>query len=534
MSTGRLVDLLLVDGTIHTLDPSHSVVQALAISGGRVAAAGTTEAMRGLAEADTHVLSLHGRTVLPGLIDAHLHLEQLASSMAKVDCETATLEECLSRVEQRSRVAPPSAWILGHGWDQNRWGDFPDRRSLDGVSFGHPVYLTAKSLHAGWANSVALSLAGLDRGTADPSDGAVRRGGDGELTGILLEGAMRLVSRALPKASLEETVAALEACQAVLWAHGLTAVHDFDGPTCFQALQRMRERGRLGLRVLKSIPLEFLDAAAELGLRSGFGDDWLRIGAIKVFADGALGPRTAAMLLPYEGEPENRGTCLQDRESLFEIGRRAYSAGLSLAVHAIGDRANHETLAAFAALNRDPAAKEPPALASRIEHVQLLHPDDIQALAGLGLVASMQPIHATSDMLMADRYWGSRARTSYAWQSLETAGAILAFGSDAPVESPNPFWGLHAAVTRRRRDGSPGPDGWIPEQRLGRESALRAFTSAPAALAGFPGRQGTLRPGAFADLIVLEEDPLTCPEDRLFELRPRGTMLDGVWRFREF
>ena len=345
---------------------------------------------------------------------------------------------------------------------------------------------------------------------------------------------MELVSRAIPRPNIEDTVKAMEASQALLWRFGLTGVHDFDGPTCFQALQLMQERGLLGLRVLKSIPLELLDSAAALGLRSGFGDAWLRVGAVKAFADGALGPRTAAMLAPYEGEPDNRGTSLLDRESLFEIGRRAFAAGLSLAVHAIGDRANHETLAAFAALRREPVPGAPPAMPSRIEHVQLLHPDDVPALAGLGLIASMQPIHATSDMLMADRYWGDRARTSYAWRSLEAAGTVLAFGSDAPVESPNPFWGLHAAVTRRRHDGTPGPEGWIPEQRLTREFALRAFTRTPASLAGLAGRQGTLAPGTFADLVVLDEDPLTCDEDRLFALQPRGTLVDGTWRYRDF
>jgi predicted amidohydrolase YtcJ len=379
-----------------------------------------------------------------------------------------------------------------------------------------------------------LSLAGLDRGTADPPDGSLQRDGRGDLAGILTEGAMMLVSRAIPKPGIEETVASLDACQASLWTHGLTAVHDFDGPTCFQALQSMEERGRLGIRVLKSLPLETLDTAAALGLRSGFGDEWLRIGAIKVFADGALGPRTAAMLSPYEGEPQNCGRCLHDRESLFDIGRRAFSAGLALAVHAIGDQANQETLAAFEALHRDPSVPLHPAMASRIEHVQLLYPEDLPALARLGLVASMQPIHATSDMHTADRYWGTRTKTSYAWRSLESAGTILAFGSDAPVESPNPFWGLHAAVTRRSREGLPGPDGWIPEQRLTRESALRAYTAAPAALAGLSGRQGVLRRGAHADLILLDEDPLTCPDDRLHTLHPRGTMVAGIWRYRNF
>ena len=531
MKTAPVVELLLTDGIVHTLDPVIGTAQAVAIGAGRIVAVGTTDGLRSLASRKTEIQPLEGRVVMPGLIDAHLHLEQLAFSASRIDCGTSTLEACLSRVENRCRRAPEGAWVLGHGWDQHAWGSFPDRSSLDRVSPRNPVYLTAKSLHAGWANSAALSLAGLDRHTADPPDGVLPRDALGDLTGILAEGAMRLVERALPRPGIEEIVTALETCQQTLWELGLTAVHDFDGPTCLQALRIMRERGRLGIRVLKGIPLEMLDAAASMGLRSGSGDEWIRIGAVKAFADGALGPRTAAMLSPYDGEPENLGCCLHDRRSLAEIGRRAFSSGFALAVHAIGDRANRETLAAYEALRRDPTLPQP-RMPNRIEHVQLLHPDDLPALARLSVVASMQPIHAISDMHAAERYWGARTKTSYAWRSLETAGTTLVFGSDAPVEIPNPFWGLHAAVTRRAQDGSPGPDGWIPEQRLTRESALRAYTTAPAAIAGFAGRQGVLRPSALADLILLDEDPLTCPDDRLRTLRPRATMVGGAWRYR--
>jgi predicted amidohydrolase YtcJ len=533
MSDSPAPDHILTDGRIHTLDPEAGVVQALAIRDGRVLAAGTNESIMRLAGNGTEVTALHGRCVLPGLTDSHLHLQHLAFSLARIDCETNTLEACLSRVQARAEITPRGTWVLGHGWNQNSWGEFPDRQSLDSVAPGRPIYLTAKSLHAGWVSSAALSIAGLDRNTADPPDGRLLRTPDGELTGVLLEGAMRLVSAAIPAPSLESIVHAIEAVQETLWSLGLTAVHDFDGPECFAALQILRERGSLGLRVLKSIPHERLDEALALGLRSGFGDDWLRLGAVKVFADGALGPRTAAMLAPYDGEPDNRGTLLQDRESLFEIGRQALPAGIALAIHAIGDKANHEVLEAFAELQRRLPGTGLPAMPSRIEHVQLLHPDDVPRLAALGLVASMQPIHATSDMPMAERYWGSRTRTSYAWRSLERAGTRLVFGSDAPVESPNPFWGLHAAVTRRRQDGSPGPEGWIPEERLARQQALNGLTREPAALAGLAGQQGTLRPAAYADLIVLDEDPLTCPVESIPALRPRATMVGGRWRRRD-
>jgi predicted amidohydrolase YtcJ len=299
---------------------------------------------------------------------------------------------------------------------------------------------------------------------------------------------------------------------------------------------------RLRLRVLKTIPVESLAEAVELGLRSGFGDDFLRIGQVKAFADGALGPRTAAMLQPYEGEPDNYGMCLLDAEEIFERGQQAVENGLALTIHAIGDRAVHEVINAYAQLRNferslprkaaggGKAASSKP-LRHRIEHVQLLHPDDAPRLAGLDLIASMQPVHATSDYPAADRYWGERSAYAYAWRTLMDFGTRMAYGSDAPVESPNPFFGLHAAVTRRRQDGSPGPDGWYPHQKLALEEAFFGYTGGAAYAAGMEDRLGKLAPGYLADLLVLDADPFDCPPDRLHALRPLATMVGGEWVF---
>ena len=269
------------------------------------------------------------------------------------------------------------------------------------------------------------------------------------------------------------------------------------------------------------------------------GDDWLRIGGVKMFADGALGPQTAAMLQPYQGDPQNRGMLLMDSEEIFEHGRQAVENGLPVAVHAIGDRANHEVLDAIEQLRRleneiNTTSRRPGRrLRHRIEHVQLIHAGDAARLAQLGVVASMQPIHATSDMLMADRFWGERAALSYAWKTQLEHGAMLAFGSDAPVESPNPFWGLHAAVTRQRVDGSPGPQGWYPEQRLSLEQALHGFTTGAAYVAGWEDRLGKLAPGYLADLIVMESDPFECEPQQLHSLKPSATMVNGEWVFQD-
>jgi predicted amidohydrolase YtcJ len=528
---------LLYNARIHTLDSSRPSASAIAVGHGRILAVGQSDEL--LAEFErAEKQDMQGHTILPGLTDAHLHLEQYALSLQKVDCETDSLQECLRRVAERAQTADAGAWILGHGWNQNTWGGWPTLADLDAVTPHHPVYLTAKSLHAAWANSAALQLAGIHANTHDPANGSLQRDAHGQLTGILLETAMELVSTVIPAPSIQTITQAIEQAQPTLWRMGLTGIHDFDRRDCFIALQQLHQQGKLGLRVLKSIPLEDLPSAAALGLRTGFGDNWLRIGAVKVFMDGALGPHTAAMFQPYENEPENRGILNMDAEELFDIGRQAAEAGLSLAVHAIGDRANHEVLDAYAQLRRfeldrgllPPSGTMP--LRQRIEHVQVIHPDDASRLAELGIVASMQPIHATSDMRMADQFWGERAALSYAWRTQLQHGARLAFGSDAPVESPNPFWGLHAAVTRQRSDGSPGPDGWRPEQRLSLHEALAGFTLGPAYVAGLEDRAGKLAPRYLADLIVLEQDPFTVPPITLLEMKPMATMVGGKWTWQ--
>ncbi|MCC6956699.1 MAG: amidohydrolase [Anaerolineales bacterium] len=528
----------LYNARVYTMDAGRPTVSALALRDGRVVAAGSDAEVKNACGGGADVQDMGGAVILPGLTDAHIHLEQYALGLQKVDCETQTKAKCLERVAARARTTPPGGWVLGHGWNQNSWPEgFGTAQELDAAAPDHPVYLTAKSLHAAWANTAALRLAGLDDGTPDPPDGRLGRDQNGQLNGILFESAMELVDAVTPEPTPAQTAEALRSAQPALWAMGLTGAHDFDRRRCFEALQMLRLSGELRLRVLKSLPLEALPHAAELGLSGGFGDDWIRIGGVKVFMDGALGPQTAAMLQPFEGSGGERGLLFMDGEELFEHGRTAAEHGLPLAVHAIGDRANHEALRAVAQL-REFEATLPSTLGGgrrlrhRIEHVQLLHPDDARRLAELGVIASMQPIHATSDMEMADRYWGGRARYAYASKLQLDHGVVLAFGSDAPVESPNPFWGIHAAVTRQRPDGSPGPQGWMPEQRLSLGQALAAYTLGPAYAAGWEDRLGRLAPGFLADLIALEHDPFELPPDELHLIKPLATMVGGEWVFR--
>jgi predicted amidohydrolase YtcJ len=524
---------LLYNAHIYTQNPAQPTASAMVIDRERILAVGSADDLSnqypGAQRQD-----MRGRFILPGLTDAHLHLKFYSLGLQKIDCETEAKAECLRRVAERVKQSKPGEWILGHGWNQNVWGEWPTAAELDAIAPNNPVYLTAKSLHAGLANTQAMKIANITTSTPDPQNGQLQRDTKGNFTGVVLESAMELVESAIPEPTPNEIANAIEKAQSILWKMGLTGVHDFDRRDSFMALQKLHREHRLKLRVLKNLPVELLDQAFELGLQSGFGDDMLRIGNIKAFMDGALGPHTAAMFQPYIGEGENRGMLNMDGEELFEHGRKAAQVGLGMTVHAIGDRANHEVLDAYEQLRSYESEHHLPHLRHRIEHVQVIHPDDAARLGKLNIVASMQPIHATSDMLMAEAFWGpERSRLAYALKAQLDFGARLALGSDAPVESPNPFLGLHAAVTRRRTDGSPSPEGWYPEQRLTLAQAWEGYTLGPAYAAYMEDRLGRLAPNHLADLIVLENDPFKSDPKDLPVFESSATMVNGEWVYEK-
>jgi predicted amidohydrolase YtcJ len=528
------------------MDAEGPTVSAVAIRDNRVIAVGDDAAMKALLAPGGEWIDLQGRCVTPGMIDAHVHFQWYALNRQAVHLhEVPTKEEALRRIGERAAKLPADQWLQGRGWKHDLWPDraFPTAADLDSVAAHLPVILSDKSGHAAWANSRALRLAGIDATTADPPGGQIQHDSQGNPTGILFEEAMGLVRRHVPEPSEAQIVAAMVEAQAHCLSVGLTGLHDFDGRSSFEALQTLRGRGELRLRVVKNIPVDRLESAAGVGLRGGFGDDWLRIGGVKIFADGALGPRTAAMFEPYEGEPENRGIVVTDKEEMMELARRASAAGLSLTVHAIGDRANHDVLDVYEALreieNRegrpvaypDPASL-PPERRHRIEHVQVFHPSDQARLARLGVIASMQPNHAPSDMEMADRYWGGRAQYSYAWRKLLDAGTLLVFGSDAPIEPLEPLGNLYAAVARRRPTGEPGPEGWYPDQRLTMAEAVHGFTMAAAITSGRERTMGSITPGKLADLTIFDRDIFAVAAEELLETRVDGTMVDGRFMYR--
>ncbi len=384
-----------------------------------------------------------GRVILPGLTDAHLHLKNYALSLKKIDCETDTKEECLRRVAERVKKAKPGEWILGHGWNQNVWQS-PPLPEGEGLGVRESVWLTASELDLwlptirsisqrnlymqDWLNTSAMKLANITSQTPDPQNGRLQRDGTGNITGVLLESAMELASRAIPESSTNEIADAIEKAQHILWKMGLTGVHDFDRRDSFMALQQLHAQRKLKLRVLKNIPVELLDEAHALGLRGGFGDDMLRIGNVKVFMDGALGPHTAAMFQPYIGEENNRGILNMDGEELFEHGRKAAQVGLGMTVHAIGDRANHEVLNAYEQLRNYETENNLPHFVIASSMCRYFTLMTRTRLGKLNIVASMQPIHATSDMLMADQFWGERSRLAYAMKTQLDFGAPLALG----------------------------------------------------------------------------------------------------------
>ena len=519
--------LTLINGDIHTMDPHQPRASTVAIEGDRIVEVGSGPDPL---PADGDVVDLGGRCVLPGLVDGHIHFTWYALGLREVDVrESASLSEMLEAVARRVEDAPPDTWIVGRGWDQERWPErrFPTAADLDRVAPEHPVVLRAKNGHALVANSEALAKAGVDSETPDPAGGRIGRDDAGNPNGLLFEGsAMSLVTDSIPEPTPEETEEAIRAAFPRAWRVGLTGIHDVDSVRAFSAYQHLHRKGELGLRIAKYLPIDKRGAAVELGVEAGLGDDWLHIAGLKGFVDGALGARTAAMLAPYRGEPDNRGVLTVEPDELRGWLQTANANGLPLALHAIGDRANRLVLDAFAEAGTE-------GLRHRIEHVQLLDPADVGRLAELGVIASMQPIHATQDYEMAERYWGQRCATAYAWRSLLEVGTILVFGSDCPVEDLNPFLGIHAAVTRRTPSGAPGPEGWIPAQRLTVEEAVWAYTRSAAEAVGLDDRLGAVKVGCLADLIVLDRDIFTCDPMAIADTRVAATMIGGRFFHRE-
>lgn len=517
---------VLKDAKIFTGEQKKPWTESLAIAGERIVSIGD-EVLQWEKAPGAVVENMDKSLVIPGFCDAHIHLMWYALSLREINLRDCSRKEMLKLVKERAKETPPGQWILGRGWDQNQWSDlnFPTASEIDAVTTRHPVTLIAKNAHALVANSTTLKIAGISRTTPNPAHGSIARDRSCNPTGMFFEDATQLVKKFIPEASLDELMALLIRAQKHLLRQGITSVHDVDGGSAFTAFQELRRQNHLAIRIVKYIRHDMLDGVLNANLRSGYGDEWLRLGGLKLFADGALGSRTAALYEPYDGETDNKGILTLEPDALSELAYQAAKGGLALAIHAIGDLSNKVVLDAIMsvqALN--------PHLRHRIEHVQLIDSEDQVRLARSGIIASMQPVHAIHDADMVDRYWGERGKKAYTFRSLLDLKAILAFGSDAPIEVFDPFLGLYAAVARRREKMRvPYGEVWYPEQRLSLAEALRAYTWGGAYAAHLEDRLGKLFPGYTADLAVLDKDIFEHPPDALLETKVKRVMVAGHW-----
>ena len=500
--------MILENGLIRTMEPSLPTARALAIARERIAGGvGTHES----ALPTPDVVDLGGRCVVPGFTDSHTHFPTWSLGQRDLSLDgIPSLAEALERVRGASTRA---GWIRGQGWRDAGWEAPPTKEALDDVTGATPAALWAKDLHSLWLNSTALMLA---EGDLEVEGGVVERDESGEPTGVLREEAAWRFRERFASVSPDEWLEVTRDGVKIANSRGVTAIHDKDGWIgALEIFQRLHEREGLTLRVWQSLPWRKVPEIEELGIRSGFGDDFLRLGYLKIFMDGTLGSQTAWML-------DGSGVQITSGDELEEIVRRGARAGWPVAVHAIGDRANREALDAFEATRGD---WEPAGLRHRIEHAQCVSPEDLPRFAALGITCSVQFSHAPSDRDLADRFWADRVEGAYAFRSLLASGAVLANGSDAPIEELDPLAGIRTAVTRTIDDRP----GWRMEEAVTVEQALYATTAAPAWLARDERTRGKLIPGYLADLVVLNRDPIDCPIDELDSVEVVATMVGGRW-----
>lgn len=523
-----MADLILRHGVFYPVQPPGRVEGSLAVRGGRIVYLGPDAGADRLRGPQTRVIDLAGRAVTPGLIDAHSHLVGLGEALQQVDLVgTASYEEVVRKVREAASRMPAGAWIRGRGWDQNDWPDkrFPTHEALSAAVPDHPVWLTRVDGHAALVNAAAMKVLGIDASTKDPAGGRFLRDASGRPTGVLVDNAMDVVADRVPAATVEDTQRALRLAARHCVELGLTTVTDMGiGDTAYRAYSALRKAGELPLRA--AVFLTDDDRLLAQWFQRGPEIDpeaRLNVRGVKMYIDGALGSRGAALVEPYSDDPGNLGLLVSTGDHLEDVARRALAAGFQVGIHAIGDRGG---LVALDAMERALGGPRPEAR-FRLEHAQVLRLEDIQRMGRLGIIASMQPTHATSDMPWAgDRVGERRLAGAYAWRKVLNAGGRLALGSDFPVESADPRLGLYAAVTRQDLQGNP-PGGWLPGERLTREEALRGFTLDAAWSLFLDKEIGSLEVGKRADLVVFARDPMTVPEGEIPKAEIDYTVVDG-------
>jgi predicted amidohydrolase YtcJ len=524
-------DLLLLNAHVVTMNDRQPSAQAIATQGDRILWVGSTDEAKRLYPKPARTMDLHGATVLPGIIDAHTHLINLGESLVRLNLkDIPTEEEIIERVKQRAASAASGEWILGWGWDEGKWAsNYPTNQALSAATPKNPVFLVGLHTFAAWANQRALELAGVHKDTKDPENGRILRDEKtGEPTGILLNRAQDLVAKRIPPMTLVQAKRAMRLAARECVRNGLTSVHEAKvTPLMVQAFHELLSEGHMPLRVYAMLD----------GADKNLVDEWLKRGpeidphhqltirSFKLFADGALGSRGAALLEPYSDAPQTKGVMTTPEADVYDLTRRALQAGFQVCTHAIGDAANRSVLNAY-----ERAEKEVPDAHDsrlRVEHAQVLAPEDIPRFAKLGVIASMQPTHATSDMAWAEKRLGpARAKYAYAWRSVKDSGAHLPLSSDFPGETLNPYYGIYAAITRQDAQGNP-PGGWHAEQRLTLEEGLRGYT-VEAAYAEFEeSNKGSIEKGKLADLTVVAKDVTKIPPPEILSIRVLKTFVGG-------
>jgi len=521
---------VFINGRFYTLDAQSNVAEAVAVQDGRIFAAGTTAEIRGLACCEQQVVNVEGRAVIPGLTDSHLHMLSFGQSLRRVNLsQVKSIAEMKRIVAEKVKAATPGGWVFGRGWDQDRLAElrYPTRYDLDEVAPANPVALTRSCGHIMVANSCALRLSGVDETTPDPPGGVIDRDEHGKPTGILRE-ASGLVFKNVPEPGFDEMLSCLRDAMRAAVASGLTSVHPNDGadgdaglvPELYSKLHSEGER----LRVYWDIPQHYIDDIYRTGFRSGAGNEFFKYGSLKLLIDGSLGGATAALDGSYADDPGNQGVLRMSEQELAEIVERAHRAGMQVAIHAIGDRGVRYSLNAF---EKAQASCPRPDPRHRIIHCQIMTREQYPRFARLGVVADIQPKFVTTDMLWAERRVGrEKASTSYCWRTFLDTGVHAAGGSDCPVEPVEPMKGIYAAVTRKDMDGNPA-GGWMPEQRLTVEQAIKLFAQGGPYAAFEEHLKGSLEKGRMADMVVLDGDPFKVDPDAIKDIKPVLTIIGG-------
>jgi len=523
---------LFVNGVFYS--PEKLKADCLAVYRGQIVDIGTRTQLINLRRRGYKVVDLKKRTVLPGFIDSHVHLLSTGYSLLRLDLSSInSLEKAVIIIEKAAKKLSSGQWLIGSGWDKNLWGiQFPDKTILDKICPDNPVKLSSKDGHAVWVNSAALQLCGIDANTSDSEGGAIKKYPDGSPTGILLENAIGLISEKIPQPTNDFKIKALKKAIKKFNQYGITGVGDCDGySNRLDIFQTAQEKGLLNLRVFMMLSSDDLDSAVGLGVRTGFGDGLINIGALKLYMDGSLGSQTALMHSSYENQPDNFGIRTLSNDELEMYFEKAHIKNIALAVHAIGDKANSELLKFF---GKKYAVSQKLGLLHRIEHAQHLRKEDIPKFRKYNVAAAIQPIHLTADRDMAEKHLGERAKLAYPFNSLLKGKAKVGFGSDSPIENPNPFIGIYAAVTRKNpADNEPG---WNLNEAVSLKQAIEAYTAGSAQLCKWQNKCGALTIGAKADFTVISDDIFKIGPEKIPNMQVLATVFNGqiVYTHRNF